>query len=489
MANSDELTRVGMEIVVQGTTLTGQILLKILESLQKLFEKKKDNRDFIINDNTKEGKQKIKDLVKKHKEGVMAIDDNVTKEQMNDYVKEFKKLGVDFSVIKNEKDSFSFFFASRDANVIEKALKNVVEKRSNNIEKKRENVSKQDNEIEGNNNKNELENSVTSKEVTPEEFAEKYYEFYNPSERISGTSGPFVLNEKGSDKLSIAHINFKNNEKTEKLSDVSLNILDYSKMIENRKSRGEVVVGLYNNNLNYTSWRLNNVRDELIQNGISKEEATKFVLNEYKEVGLLDSYKNGDLEKKVKDIINHAKQIDKSHENTTDNKLITEKKSEVKFDSKEQQLDNIFKQLSPKEQELFNQLNKANQESLDNHFADSWGSKSDKESNKLNELFKTLPEESTKKVSKLYHQNIHSGTGTEPKGKIHMDELSTVYKNLANEKQIQPQKPEVKRMEQTKNKVARPQEFSLRAVKAIDAKLKEQENKNPDKNRSKELSR
>lgn len=165
MANADELTHVGMEIVTEGTKLSGMVLLKILESITKLFEREKDNRDFIINDNTKEGKQKIKDLVKKHNEGVMSFDDNLTKEQLNDYQKEFKKLGVDFSVIKNEKDNYSLFFASKDANVIEKALKNIIEKKSRSLEEKREKWAEKEPDLEPSDRIKKLEPSAAYDEA------------------------------------------------------------------------------------------------------------------------------------------------------------------------------------------------------------------------------------------------------------------------------------------------------------------------------------
>lgn len=318
MANPDELTRVGMEIVVQGTQLTGEVILKVLESLRDLFEKKEnDNRDFIINDNTKVGKQTIKDLIKKHKEGVVAIDDNVTKEQMNDYAKEFKKLGVDFSVVKNEKDNFSFFFASKDANVIEKALKNVVEKKSKTIDANKE--------------------KRTEKETEHDSLVEL------DSEKIKG----------------------------------SLNEL---------RTKGE-------------------------------------------------------------------------------------------------QLENIYKQLTPEEKELFIQLNNVKIESMDNL---TMGQTNSKQSGKYDEISKSMSEESKNKVNKIYNDNIHTNTGKAPKGKIHMDELSTVNKYFSKDKKNQLQNPEGNRIENTKN---RPQKFSLNAVKEIDAKLKENETKNADKKRSKELSR
>lgn len=175
LANADELTHVGMEIVSEGTKLSGMVLLKILESITKLFEREKDNRDFIINDNTKEGKQKIKDLIKKHSEGVMSFDDNLTKEQLNDYQKEFKKLGVDFSVIKNEKDNYSLFFSSKDANVIEKALKNIIEKKSRILEEKRDKTAEnnlgKEKQIHPQNRKEKQVEQNKNKSAKPQEYS------------------------------------------------------------------------------------------------------------------------------------------------------------------------------------------------------------------------------------------------------------------------------------------------------------------------------
>ncbi|GAB0171942.1 DUF3801 domain-containing protein [Lysinibacillus sp. CTST325] len=136
MVSVDEHTRVGIEIVSQGVKLSEQLLLKVLESLIERLGKNKEEQNFVINDNTKEGKQKITDLINKHKEGVVALDENITKQQLKDYQKELKKMGVDFSVVKNEKDNYSFFFAGQQSNVIEKALKNVVERKSNILENK-----------------------------------------------------------------------------------------------------------------------------------------------------------------------------------------------------------------------------------------------------------------------------------------------------------------------------------------------------------------
>ncbi|WP_433775475.1 DUF3801 domain-containing protein [Bacillus wiedmannii] len=50
----------------------------------------------------------------------MALDKNLTKEKLKDYQKELKKLGVDFSVVRNGNEDYSFFFSAAQASVIEK---------------------------------------------------------------------------------------------------------------------------------------------------------------------------------------------------------------------------------------------------------------------------------------------------------------------------------------------------------------------------------
>ena len=130
LVNVDEYNRNAIEIVSQGAKVTAQTLLFILKSIIKFLEDDSKSKDIVISDNTKDGKQKIQDLIKKHKSNVYALDENLTKKQLKDYQREFKKLSVDFSVTKNGKDSHSFFFAGEQANIIEKALKNISELKS-----------------------------------------------------------------------------------------------------------------------------------------------------------------------------------------------------------------------------------------------------------------------------------------------------------------------------------------------------------------------
>lgn len=91
--------------------MTEQTLLFILKSIIKFLEDGNKNKDIVISDNTKDGKQKIQDLIKKHKSNVYALDENLTKEKLNVYQHELKNMVMYFPITKNGKNSYSFFFA------------------------------------------------------------------------------------------------------------------------------------------------------------------------------------------------------------------------------------------------------------------------------------------------------------------------------------------------------------------------------------------
>ena len=81
-----------MEVVAQTFKLSEQALLRILESLTKLLEnKEQDSKNYILDENTKIDKQKISELMKKHEKdsGVITLDENLTRQQLRDYQKEF----------------------------------------------------------------------------------------------------------------------------------------------------------------------------------------------------------------------------------------------------------------------------------------------------------------------------------------------------------------------------------------------------------------
>lgn len=117
-----------MEMVSQGARLTTSLINYVFTELADALEK--DKNQVVMDNKTKEGRQSIKSLLNKHKEGIKTLDDNLTKEQVKDYQKHLNKLGVDFSVVKNGRDDYSFFFAGSQAEVIEKGLRNVVELKS-----------------------------------------------------------------------------------------------------------------------------------------------------------------------------------------------------------------------------------------------------------------------------------------------------------------------------------------------------------------------
>ncbi|PET99690.1 hypothetical protein CN527_15025 [Bacillus cereus] len=168
MVAVDEHTQVALEVVAQSLKISEQTLLRVLEALSKLLESKEQQpKDFIFDDKTKVGKQKISDLMKKHEKtgGIVALDENLTKQQLNDYQKELKKLGVDFSVVRNGKEDYSFFFSAAQANVIEKALKNIVERKSVVLEKEEVKTA-------------EKELKEVRQDLTPEQ-AEKVKEIYD----------------------------------------------------------------------------------------------------------------------------------------------------------------------------------------------------------------------------------------------------------------------------------------------------------------------
>ena len=135
MQSIDDNTQVAIEIIMKGVRVSEELILHLLESLEKQLQDENNifNKSF-LNTSTPEGKMKINDLISKHKDRVVALDDNLTKEQLKDYVKEFKKLGVDFSITKNDKDNYSFFFSGQQEKLIEKALKNVSELKNSVLE-------------------------------------------------------------------------------------------------------------------------------------------------------------------------------------------------------------------------------------------------------------------------------------------------------------------------------------------------------------------
>ncbi|HFU4502135.1 TPA: DUF3801 domain-containing protein [Streptococcus suis] len=130
-----------VEISSNALRVSEMLLLKMLQALLQKLENKDRLDDVVISKMTKDGKQKIKDLKEKHRGDIESLDDNIPKDKIKFYENEFKKFGVDFSVAKNENDSYSIVFASKDIALVEKALKNITESE---IEKQKQHETQKD---------------------------------------------------------------------------------------------------------------------------------------------------------------------------------------------------------------------------------------------------------------------------------------------------------------------------------------------------------
>lgn len=120
MNSIDENAKVGLELTTTGLRLTAKLLIGIMN----LFMDKTDKKKYYQNLDTKQGQQKLKDLFLKGE--VQPLEDNISKEEMLNFKKEFKKMGVDFSVNKVGKDEYSLFFAGKDREAIEKGMENSI---------------------------------------------------------------------------------------------------------------------------------------------------------------------------------------------------------------------------------------------------------------------------------------------------------------------------------------------------------------------------
>ncbi|MED3804451.1 DUF3801 domain-containing protein [Lysinibacillus xylanilyticus] len=393
MVSVDEHTQASIEILSQGVKLSEQLILKVLGTLIEMLGKNKEEQNFVIDNNTKEGKQKITDLLNKHKDGVVALDENITKQQLNDYQKELKKMGVDFSVVKTGKDNYSFFFAAEQANIIEKALKNVLESKSNVLE----NEQVKNLQLDVNNLKEEL----------PNEKVKEVKELYDQ------TASPEKV-----DKINTINEKLNNLSSQEKLLFTKLQELD------------DVKRTLYAEEIKRV--------EVLFNNQYGNKEITINVDETSKD----DSQKDSILIE-------------------VDNNL-----------SPEQRMDNIFNQLTPKEQDLFMKINDAEVESLNNAFADK---PINEHANNLRNLKENFSEAEIEKVRDLYNKNI-STARIAPEGRLHADKVSAAVNTLSKNKQTEQQKSSAV--------------FSIKGVKEIDAKIKsEQKDKDQVKTRKPSLER
>ena len=216
----DRQTGEVVQMVSEGARLTVNLINYVFRSLADALEK--NGEKTLIDSKTREGKQKINDLIKKHKDGIKTLDENLTKEQVKDYQKELRKLGVDFSIVKNDRDNYSFFFAGSQAEVIEKALKNVVELK----ERVQNNDKVKDAQIDLN---SEMKDS-SEKEI---ENANKAYNDFLEREESGGIPEREELNE--NEKVLFDKI--KNLDETEK--EVQQKVQKEMELNETSKGLGE----------------------------------------------------------------------------------------------------------------------------------------------------------------------------------------------------------------------------------------------------------
>lgn len=398
MVSVDEHTEVAIQIVSKGVKLTENLILGVLNSLEKLFKNDDKEQNLAIKDNTKEGKQKIKDLVKKHKDGVMALDDNVNKEQLKDYQNEFKKLGVDFSVIKNDAESYSFFFVSRDINVIEKALKNIIEKKNKSMEKENEVTDEPKKDIILETEGNKLESIFN--ELSPPQQA--LFIKINEIE-IANKINQESINDlkKGLSQEQIASIEslykenvFTGNDEVPKDKILSTEIGEIESSIEKINITPSVKENVIE------------VKEKELEgkiNSLSPKEQELFT-----KINELEELKEGVSNEQLKNIQN-------LHSEYTDIHTV----------NKQEQLDNVFQQLSPEEKEFFMETNEfmMNSDSQEHLY-------------KYTEARDKLSDTQIDKITDLYDKNIHDTKNKAPKGMIHMNDVDKLAADLVKSNEV-----------------------------------------------------
>lgn len=104
---------------------------------------------------------------------------------------------------------------------------------------------------------------------------------------------------------------------------------------------------------------------------------------------------------------------------------------------KVEQLKNVYKELNSSEIDLFKQKAEEENESLDNHFSDSFGNSRYEEKEKYEEMKNTLSKESVNKVEKKYEENKFLGSSIKILEK-HLNEEEKFLENEHNANDTQP---------------------------------------------------
>ncbi|PFW93873.1 DUF3801 domain-containing protein [Bacillus pseudomycoides] len=510
MVSVDEHTQVAMEVVAQTLKISEQTLLRLLEALSKLLEsKEKKPKDYILDDKTKAGKQKISDLINKHEKngGVVALDENLTKQQLNDYQKELKKLGVDFSVVRNGKEDYSFFFSAAQANVIEKALKNVVERKIAVLDK--EEVKKAEKDLK------EVRQDLTTEQA--EKVKEVYDEITTAEKKEPKENNINYDRLSKQEKLLYAKLEeldeikrglysqevdrvenlFANRYKQDVEKEAKLMEKDTNKEKESKKEKTEVETNSKENKdqVNNMLNSLNNEEQKLMvqYTKVMSEDLDNHYADKssYIESNKFDEMKKNFTPEQIekvdavveKNISSFGKKDGKIDINDFQGILNdikqerAKEKTEVKTDPKDQ-VKNMLNSLNNKEQELMVQYTKVLSEGLDNHFADR---RTYTESNKFKDMKSNFTPEQIEKVTTIVNKNIDSGTTPTKNGKIHVDKFQNILNDLKKERSKEKIKEEPKQKKDP---------FSMDGVKALDKKIKEEQKEiAKDKNKKQTISR
>ncbi|MGM0065733.1 DUF3801 domain-containing protein [Enterococcus sp. DIV0206e] len=430
MALIDEHTQVAIEIVSEGTKLTGELIAGVLRTAKDMLsDTGKSNRNSNLYDNkTPSGKQKINDLIKKHVGGIDSLDENISKEQVKDYSKELKKLGVDFSVVKNGKDDYSFFFASKDSAVLEKALKNV-------ISKKNKKLSKNSNREEEKESKDTHSKKANESNLSSESNEEKI----------------------------LSKLNSKNDE-----------------IIINTNSKKSIVEGIRSSltDKEFALFLQKNKKEIQFSEGqgmVSESRKFKEMLGDYepKEISKVNT-----IYEKYIHVGNDKAPKNHVHSNEVD-VLLTELKTEKNIT-----LDSVLSKMNDKEQKLFFQLAEKRKESILNNTDKKERSV---ESNNYETMKNTMSNDSVKKVEKIFDDTIFSGSGKTPAGQLNINNVQNKDKVVTAEKGLDKEKSNVK----TENNASKDNFYSMKNVRKIDKeiKAKEKEQQTKIKNKKQEQIR
>ncbi|MGM0817451.1 MAG: hypothetical protein ACQEUO_18440 [Bacillota bacterium] len=109
--------------------------------------------------------------------------------------------------------------------------------------------------------------------------------------------------------------------------------------------------------------------------------------------------------------------------------------------NKRQYVQDIFAQLTPKEVDLFKQLNAMNVEELNNLYSDSYN-KTYPEKKSYEKMSQELSQDSIDKVRTIYYENVTTGT-SDPTKHLHMDSMKSVFKQIEVYEMLENIKPQL----------------------------------------------